>query len=155
MIELGNYNESENDIKWTVLNVDKTNKKALLFSTECIVQAMQNSTSETSYFWGNGSPSPIYQWLNNTGSSGFVSQCKLGNVSMVDYSAGKVFLLSKEEFNTYVKNSSAKTCTFYWWLRTGGSGTGQCLKVYPSGDILDGKLANSTCGVRPAFWISL
>ena len=152
-VTLGYYTSA---LSWKVLSVDTTNKKALLLAANVVSTSMANKTSSSvsdPYSWGTGST--IYNWFNNTTSSGFLSQCKLTNVLMVDNgNVGKVFLLSDGDVTTYLPNASDRTCNYHWWLRTGGNTQGYCKYVTDSGSVLE-QNASSNCAVRPAFWISL
>ena len=154
-VTLGSYNNSQ--LTWKVLSVDTANKKALLFAANVVSTSMKNHTSSNlgyNYSWGN--TSPIYNWFNNTTNTGFLKQCKLDNVSMVDNgNVGKVFLLSDDDVTTYLPNDSDRTCDYSWWLRTGGSAQGTCKYVIADGGTVYDKQANTECAVRPAFWISL
>ena len=147
---LGSYNNSP--ITWKVLNVDTTNKKALLLATDVIKSSVNKSGGASdNYAWTS---SPIYKWFNNTGSDGFLSQCGLTNVSMVGTS-GKVFLLLYDELVKYVPDNSDKACSSDWWLRSAGSSASDCQYVTSSGEMINNKNASFDCGVRPAFWINL
>lgn len=110
-VTVGSYNNVA--IEWTVLAADNTNKKALLFVSSPIGSEMAHISSG-SYTWEN---SQIKDWLNKAGTEGFISQCGLGEVKMVDNtdsSVGTVFLLSKEEVLAYV---SDRKRDYSWWLR--------------------------------------
>jgi hypothetical protein len=152
-VTLGYYTSA---LSWKVLSVDTTNKKALLFAANVVSTSMANGSGSTSdrYSWGDASP--IYRWFNNTNSDGFLSQCRLTNVSMVaNGNESKVFLLSENDLTTYLPNASDRTCGYSWWLRTGGTTQDACKYVSDAGIVYSDKNCRTNCAVRPAFWISL
>ncbi len=154
MVTLGVYNDEYNKegIVWTVLTVDSSSKRALLVSNKCIGGEMQHSTSASSYSWEF---SLIKNWLNETGNTGFVYQSGLSQVKMVtsDSTVGTVFLLSEEEAMTTYDKILDRVLGKAWWLRDGAGNN--CKYMNASEKKVSSKDASYTCGVRPAFWISL
>ncbi len=173
------------DITWKVLEVDSTNKRALVIS-EKLLKTMEPYTAATS----SNCASYTYSWadcdINTYLNGSFISDYGLSNVSMASVSheteyytfadnsssgtAGtattsseKVFLLSVAEVNSYFANKKARVAQDLcgsetdWWLRSPGSY--RCYSVAGvnyCGDVLtDGSGVDSERGLRPAFWISL
>ncbi len=150
-VTLGKYDDEYNKegIVWTVLTVDNTNKKALLFASSPIGSARAHISSGN-YTWEN---SQIKEWLNKAGTDGFISQCGLGEVKMVDNtdsSVGTVFLLSKEEAINYGVN---KKRDFTWWFRDAYNDQALCFPAGWSTFTYENATLNKS--VLPAFWISI
>ncbi len=138
------------DITWKVLEVDSTNKRALVIS-EKVLTKMKPYTAATS----DNCESYTYSWascdINTYLNGSFITEYGLSNVSMASVpheteyytfadnsssgtegtpvtSSEKVFLLSAAEVNRYfaVKNDGIGKDLFdftnhYWWLRSPGS----------------------------------
>lgn len=149
-VVLGKCNDGYNDdgIEWTVLAVDNTNNKALLFASYQIGSERAHISSGD-YSWEN---SQINDWLNKTGNDGFISQCGLDEVKMVRSEVGNVFLLSKEEVTKYGVD---KVRGYRWWLRDAeATTTGKALEINGRGndEYVD---ATYNSHVLPAFWINI
>ncbi len=173
------------DITWKVLEVDSTNKRALVIS-EKLLKTMKPYTAAT---LSNYSSYP-YSWadcdINTYLNGSFIAEYGLSNVSMASVpheteyytfadsssegtagtattSSEKVFLLSVAEVNSYFADNAARAAqdlsgsSNHWWLRSPGSS--RCFDVafvLSSGSVNSGgRLVDRAFGLRPAFWINL
>ncbi len=174
-----------NDITWKVLEVDSTNKRALVIS-EKVLTKMKPYTAATS----DNCESYTYSWascdINTYLNGSFITEYGLSNVSMASVpheteyytfadnsslgtagtpvtSSEKVFLLSVAETNSYFADDDARAAQdlsgsiAHWWLRSPGSF--RCYRVayvYNLGGVYTGGIyVINEFGLRPAFWINL
>ena len=189
-------------IEWRILKVE--NGKALLIAEEIIDNRPYNSTSETvdGYHGNNYAHSDIRKWLINefyntafsSAEKNFIVATTLDNSaaptdfnasgSYTEYSSesttDKVFLLSKDEANTYASKYFGTTGTdyayangmtlgagagsgkgVYWLLRTAGNNTFQIYYVhmrwgkYVTYFNWSGEGVLWPMGVRPAIYLDL
>jgi len=129
---LGDLNEND----WCILEHDAENNRALIISSSIISQKPYHETLMP-IAWENSS---LRRWLNNEFYNSLSMSVKsriievvnqnpdnnANNNSLKDYvTKDKVFLLSFNEFNKYLSNSSAKVRNYrgakaWWWLRSSG-----------------------------------
>ena len=189
-------------LKWRILKIE--NGKALLFTEEVIDNKYYNSTSATvdGYYGNNYAHSDIREWLindfYNTAFSSAEKTCIVATTldnsaaptsynasgSYTKYSSesttDKVFLLSKDEANTYASKYFRTTATDYaislgyqlysgagsvvgdnWTLRTAGNNTYQIYTVHVRwGEHVTyfnwyDDTITTPRGVRPAIYVDL
>ena len=176
-VTFGSYPQSDasgktNDpIEWIVLNRD--GNRALLLSKYKLDRRKYNDIKEDTT-WER---STIRSWLNNTFySSAFTDNEKLKviNVNIINNdnvrfgtnggedTYDKVFLLSIDEVNRYLKNNTMRDTlkTNYskvnsgWWLRSSGSKQNQAANVSNIGALNEaGYSVGNNMGIRPSIWV--
>ncbi len=168
-VTLGSYNEK--GIVWKVLEVDGTNKRALLLMQNVLgPMKLSDQSRSTVYKW---SISSLRTWLNGEFITSYLKDVPIVSVSNTteksygasgtETTSDKVFLLSRSEFEkyksycgeTYIYTLDGKGTNNWWWLRTPNTSWSK----YAAYSVQYGKLTESHCGVdvgdryvRPAFW---
>ncbi len=169
-VTLGSYNGK--GIVWKVLEVDGTNKRALLLMQNVLgPMKLSDQSRSTVYKW---SISSLRTWLNSEFITSYLKDVPIVSVSNtteqsygtsnLETTSDKVFLLSKSEFEekyksycseTYIYTLDGKGTNNWWWLRTPNPKWSK----YAAYSVQYGKLTESHCGVdvgdryvRPAFW---
>lgn len=151
IINFGRYAEKE--IFWLVLDVDMSDKTALLVCEYALEEMKFDANSNN---WAN---SEIRKWLNETFYNAFTPAEKLKIISRPD--GEKVFLLSKEEVEHFFTFDYARICypqeasdPVCWWLRSPGSYPNFAMHVDRNGVVCDGSLVHlANCYVRPAILV--
>ena len=176
-VTFGSYPQSDvtgntkDPIEWIVLNRD--GNRALLLSKYKLDRRKYNDIKEDTT-WER---STIRSWLNNTFySSAFTDNEKLIviNVNIINNdnvrfgtnggedTYDKVFLLSIDEVNRYLKNNTMRDTlkTNYskvnsgWWLRSSGSKQNQAANVSNIGALNEaGYSVGNNMGIRPSIWV--
>ena len=164
-------------IEWYVLELDRSNKRALLlsrYSLDWCAFSKRFVIGDWEVTWEN---SYLKKWLNTEFLEGF---SKEAIKRIVDVRPEKVFLLSVEEYNKYLKGRNEAACTGFfnypdrdgenesdwsnsrcdllkqpWWLRTVLPEDASNVYIVE----VDGQLdytgsGNDEVGIRPALWIS-
>ena len=169
-------------LDWVVLA--KTPTQMLLLADRAI-EAKQYSDKKANATWENAS---IRKWLNNEFYNSVFSSNEQRYIASTtcENPAGpsggnagpatmdKVFLLSSDEFYSYVNktNASKTTITWFgywhrnkifsglessWWLRTTGRNDGTACEVSSNGTIISTDCTDVTQirDIRPAIWVNL
>lgn len=182
IVKFGKYNNSK--IAWQILDISEG--KALLISCESILVKPYNEN----FMFITWKDCSLREWLNNefyNSAFGRKEKDQIINSRIIEshnpkYSDitnygketnDKIFLLSVEEVNVYLKTSRERTCRLaqntqnksiygeedncWWWLRTPGAGQAGACDIDDEGHInYDGDIVNTSyvC-VRPAIWIDI
>ncbi len=178
-----NTNNGKEDIEWIVLDYDQLNDRALLISKYGLeALAYQEGNVFTDYpTWAK---SDIRAWLNKDFlNSAFTAKEQAGiqtvtvsTPSFWGHSGGadtqdKVWLLSREEAETYFKSDDARKtkATAYanangaseykgccwWWLRSPSYLSDGASYVDYDGSLYGSNVSYSDYVARPAFWLDL
>ena len=165
-------------LEWIVLG--KNGDEVLLLSRKVL--------DIRSYFDGDGAKNPCWRssllrtWLNGNFLMGSFSLEEKGAIVTVTHSADdrsqpsatvadQVFLLSREELDTYLAEAEARVAgttavsttkgvwrsmdgTSAWWLRTMADGI-NCQAVSTTGTIIERNAHQAQSGIRPALWVNL
>ena len=179
MIEFGSYVQNESSpehIEWIVLENTRNNVRLLSYDA---LDCVPYNKIKKEISWEN---SYIRQWLNDTFLKKafsedeqemliYTSNEAIGSAATED----RVYLLSCDEYSTYLNNTSFKSAvpTNYakkqgaktgflsvntkWWLRDSGSSATKAAAVHPNGslDKSGEDVDQKTRGVRPAININL
>ncbi len=174
----GTYNNKP--LEWIIIGKDESNNRVLLLSNYALEPKVLDSSSSTTYSWWSSdtSQSTLCKWLNDstdTSSTAFLVKYGLkdvyknivqvthtttpyttSNASVTSIESNeKVFLLSYEEYNSYVKGKTYEQTTWIdatgdnaeanvaWWLRTPNSAynrsalcvSGSTTYIYSSGGL--------------------
>ena len=172
VVTFGHYGNE--DIEWIVLG-EKDGKTFLL--SKYVIEAVPYHTEYVDITWEDCS---LRTWLNGEFlETAFTpeEQAKI-QITQVENSTGnntedKVFILSLDEFNNFLKTDAVRRgkATQYlldkgiyqlqgcvwWWLRTQGRDPSDAVYVGLVGDIVDQGVGvyHDSYGVRPAMWVEL
>lgn len=162
-LDFGQYGElgMSEDLRWTVLDVDKRTRKALLLC-DSVLMSEAFSKGKRKATWSN---CKLASWLNTE----FVGEAFSDvEVSAIVEKRGlrKVFVLSDEEFKRYRKRGHINPPQVpygvvskrgSWWLRTSGESEYRAMYVTEK-NRLSAKgmsVGNDSVGVRPAIWVDV
>lgn len=175
-VTLGSFVQSgkeESPLTWIVLDVQ--GGKALLLS-KYGVDSRPYHGKETSVTWQT---SDLYEWLNDEFYQQAFGETEKTDILETDGGAEdipqKLFLLSREEAQTYFSSDKDRICQAtdhavsrnayvntatggsWWWLRDPGGSAREALSVNSDGRIdTRGDRVNGERGVvRPAMWVTL
>ena len=151
-------------IPWIVLDIDNTNKRALLFSQNVLEkQSFYNADINKKYFhyYSSTIHTRLKFYFPNEYGLNRNYMCNVdvgGEDTNVGSGDEKVFLLSSTEAKKYFTDDTARSgANVSWWLRTTAYNFKICY-VSTSGSIKegnDGMDPHNTYGIRPAFWLNL
>ncbi len=163
-LTIGQYGGSQKlaKLRWTVLDVDKSAREALLLCDN-ILKSEAFSQGKRKASWSDSS---LLSWLNTK----FVEEAfGKDEVSLLVKRSElrKVFVLSVEEFKTYRKRGRIKPPEIpsyvtsqkkgSWWLRTPGESEYRAMYVTEKNRLSTKGMSvgNNSIGVRPAIWINV
>ncbi len=182
IIELGRYYFDDEDqmqpIRWKIIRM--TNDKALLISCD-VLDGKPFNTDVSTNLWKYSS---IRQWMNKDFyDAAFSEEEKSRILTTMVYTerCGKtedhIFLLSREEAQTYFSSNSARCCkptnyakingvypsinpnslgNCWWWLRTLCSNPRHACYIGYDGSLRNyAYVADDSAGVRPAMYVAL
>lgn len=186
IVSFGTYqqNSSQKDaINWIVLKFD--DNKALLLSKDLLSARPWDETGNN-LTWDNSS---IREWLNNEFLNNAFSKEEINSIVSTELdnsdqqgygtpsgknTTDKVFLLSVDEFNNLVKNTTFATASptklaveegaysndqgnAAWWLRSPGMTNESPAYLSSAGELgtRAHKATEKEIGIRPAVWIEL
>ncbi|MDR1185343.1 MAG: DUF6273 domain-containing protein [Coriobacteriales bacterium] len=161
-----------NDYYWQTLFTDKTNRRALIITRDCVIK-MPYHRPGGSITWADCT---LRRWLNNEFYNSLSESIKDRIIEVTNQnpnsashgtpggvpSRDKVFLLSIDEVVKYFASDRERIAKYegrdhWWWLRSPGRFTGCAADVgfrgtvLSYGDFVDG----SDRGIRPVFWLNL
>ena len=166
-------------LEWIVLSVENTDeqaKKALLLSKNAVFSMKYNDENQYERYWVT---SDIREWISSSFYQSAFSKDEKSRIILTETTSETedyVFLLSEEEFKSYIENNvnidngSVKhcDCTVYgansggyierdatWWLRDTDNSSKQCKYSVENGGIDNKTLYFNVFGVRPAMWITI
>jgi hypothetical protein len=157
------------DRDWRVLNLDKTNHRALVI-TKDIIEMRFYHESYDDITWEYCT---LRSYLNNQFFQSLPAHIKSRVIEVINQNpdnpqygtAGgsptrdKVFLLSIDEANGYFKDDNDRCAKYdgsdiWWWLRSPGNYAFNAARVVNDGSVHAGGNDNNV-GVRPALWLNL
>ena len=149
--------------------LEKGNGKALLLSKYILAEYHYYNDEKVDITWENCT---LRKWLNSEYINTIFSKKEQGAILTTNVinndnekygtkggnnTKDKLFLLSIDEAYKYFSNSSQRSSTYNWLLRSPGKSQNVAAYVYEDGDITEdidnAYYSTDVQGVRPALWV--